>query len=312
MADKLNKLKDDCEVRLRKSAGYLEDTIESMENDFKKQLEARRDTIKTMVSKYDTRNLEFIEYCRQEKLDFEQHLVKLRLTYEKKLKHEQEVNSKWRCEAGVLSKKFSAVTKTNAKLKTEIELIRNEYEQLKRTIEDQRLEIDSLNNQQKIMESNLKDRERKIIDLQRGKDQLETVQTTLNERLDDMRRRMEPKERENIERKAQIMDMGFELETLQNKNMKLELVLQETTEKHYANEIELKKKILLSQELKTHLSRIVADILLCYDDLQSPASLKSSVKSLYTKLIIKTKMFTQNNFHKIILGMANAKWILTF
>lgn len=106
LSGSFNKLRDESNSKLRKTAGYLEDTIESMESDFRQQIDNRRERIQQLVDYNESLKKEFVEYCQQEKAQYERQLVALRLDYEKRLLHEQEVNNKWRNEAGVVSKKY--------------------------------------------------------------------------------------------------------------------------------------------------------------------------------------------------------------
>lgn len=281
-----HKLRDESNAKLRKTAGYLEDTIESMESDFKQQIEARRDRIHQLIQYNDSLKKEFVEYCRQEKVDFERQLVRVRLDYEKRLLHEQEVNNKWRNEAGVLSKKYNLSTREGAKLKEDFLVVHDAHGELKMVIEEIGQEKEELRIEIQKLHNLLADKSRMIEDVTRQKSQLEEAMKEVEDEFAALQRKLEPKEEEIRVRLEEMRILEIELETLNKNNAELERILSATHQKHEGLTQEVKQKTMANQEMKTSLSRVIAEIHLLNDVILKPDLLKAAVVKLYSKWVV--------------------------
>ncbi|KAI9579539.1 hypothetical protein GQX74_006076, partial [Glossina fuscipes] len=58
-------LRENYEAKLKKSAGKLQDTVEGLELDYKKQLHERKGLIRDLMKEMKDKKVEFIAYCRQ-------------------------------------------------------------------------------------------------------------------------------------------------------------------------------------------------------------------------------------------------------
>lgn len=278
-----NKLRDESNAKLRKTAGYLEDTIESMESDFRQQIEARREKIQQLNQYNDSLKKEFVEYSKQEKLDFDRQLVRLRLDYEKRLLHEQEVNSKWRNEAGVLSKKYNQSVKENVKYKEDFLRVHEAHGELKLAIEESVHEKEELQTEIDKLQLKLSEKDKIIEGMTRKGFQVENAKKEVEDRLENLQKQLKPKEEEIRVKSEEMKTLETELETLHRNNAELERVLSGTHQKQEGLTTEVKQKIIANLEMKTYLARVIADIHLLNDFVLKPEQLKKEVVKLYGK-----------------------------
>ncbi|XP_055686721.1 cilia- and flagella-associated protein 57 [Lutzomyia longipalpis] len=276
-------MKNDYEVKLRKTAGHLQDTVQSLETDFRKQLDERQSLIKLLLKDSEEKSLEFREYSSQVVSENERKIISLTVDYEKKIKNEQQIGNKWRGEAGVLSKKYNLMNKSNKKLKAEIETVTEEHERLKETIEQLERTIEEMETTIATKDTIIRERDHHIAELQNRLSEKTTAQMKHEEKLKELRAQIEPRDEEIRERKEKIVCMEVEMQALQQKNRKLEHQLKGLREKYSGNEILLKHHLVRAQILQAKVSRICGDIARANDLIQDPTKLKELVKRLLAK-----------------------------
>lgn len=276
-----NKLRDESNAKLRKTAGYLEDTIESMESDFKQQIESRRERIQQLVDCNENLKLEFVEYCRQERAQFERQLVAVRLEYEKKMLHENEVNSKWRGEAGVMSKKFAQVTKENKRLREDFVEVQEANKELQLAIDTSK-EMEELQEEIERQQLIVQEKDRQLDALKNVIHELEVERTELNKEIAIVRGQI-PKD-EEVRRKAdELRSLTAELESLSKSNVDLERMLKGQKLRTEGLTMEVKEKVNENQKLKTFNGRVIADIHLLNEFILKPENLSKEVGKLFSK-----------------------------
>lgn len=276
-------MKDDYEVKLRKTAGHLQDTVQSLETDFRKQLDERQTLIKLLLKDAEEKGLEFREHSDQVMTENEKKVINLTVDYEKKIKHEQQIGNKWRGEAGVLSKKYNLMNKSNKKLKAEIETVTEEHERLKETIQQLEIKIQEMESTIGMKDSIIRDRDHQIADFKNQLHEKDSIQAAQEEKLRELNAQIEPRDEEIRSRKDRIVSMEVEMQALQQKNRKLEHQLKGLKDKYSGNEILLKAQLTRSQTLQAKLFRISADISRASDIIQEPQKLKELVKKLLDK-----------------------------
>lgn len=279
----LNRLRDESNAKLRKTAGYLEDTIESMESDFKQQIDNRRERIQQLVEFNESLKKEFVEYCRQERDQFERQFVRLRLDHEKKLLHEQDVNSRWRNEAGVVSKKFNHTTRENDKLKEDFLEMHEAHRELQEVIEESSRKQEEITNEmQKLMlQAVEKDRviegyAKKVADLEAEKLSVEVQSNALKSEL-------APMDKELHRKSEEMRILESELESLHKTNADLERILSGTKQRHEGLANDVKQRTMAHHEMKTCLARVIAEIHMLNELTLKPDQLKRAVVKLYSK-----------------------------
>ncbi|GAB0089612.1 cilia- and flagella-associated protein 57 [Sergentomyia squamirostris] len=276
-------MKDDYEVKLRKTAGHLQDTIQSLETDFRKQLDERQMLIKLLLKDGEDKSLEFREYNNQIVTENERKTISTTVEYEKKIKHEQQISNKWRGEAGVLSKKYNLMNKSNKKLKQEIETVTEEHERLKETIQQLEKTISDLENTVGSKDAVIRDRDHQINQFVSQMRERDTHQAGQEEKIQWLKDQIEPRDEEIRARKERIVSMEVEMQTLHQKNGKLEIQLKEMKEKYSGNEILHKSQLIKYQKLQAKLKRISGDISGASDIIQNPTKLKELMKKLLEK-----------------------------
>ncbi|XP_059613536.1 cilia- and flagella-associated protein 57 [Phlebotomus argentipes] len=276
-------MKDDYEVKLRKTAGHLQDTVQSLETDFRKQLDERQTLIKLLIKDAEEKGLEFKEYSDQVTMENERKVVNMTVDYEKKIKHEQQIGNKWRGEAGVLSKKYNLMNKSNKKLKTEIETVTEEHERLKENIQQLENTIQEMETTIGAKDNVIRDRDHQISDLQARLREKSAIQEAQEVKLKELNAQIEPRDEEIRIGKDKRVSMEIEMQALQRKNRNLEHKLKELNEKYIGNTILLKAQLKRSQTLQAKLFRMSGDIAKASDIIQDPPKLKELAKKLLDK-----------------------------
>lgn len=278
-----NKLRDESNSKLRKTAGYLEDTIESMESDFRQQIDNRRERIQQLVEYNESLKKEFVEYCQQERAQNERELVGLRMDYEKRMLHEQEVNSKWRNEAGVISKKFGQASKENNKLREDFSEVQEANAELQSVIEENGLEREEMKSELQRLFMQLQERDRTIQGLVRRVNELESVKASVEGQMTSLRLQLEPKDAEILKNAEDLRNLMNELEYLHKNKTELELAVTNTKQRNEGLLVEMKLRSVENHKTKTYLSRVIADVHLLNDFILQPEKLKKAVVKLFSK-----------------------------
>lgn len=283
LAASFNKLRDESNAKLRKTAGYLEDTIESMESDFRQQIDNRRERIQQLVASNESLRLEFIEYCRQERAQFERQLVQLRLDYEKRFLHEQEVNSKWRNEAGVVAKKYGQTIKENSRFREDFLAVEQANRTLQSLVDEAGHENQELKANVSKLQAQLQEKVREIESFVRKVTASEEKQVAVEIRLGAVQTQQVERENEIRRRSEELRSLSTELESLAKNNADLERQLSSTKQRQEGLAIEVKAKSVEIHRVKTYLARVIADVHLLNELILKPEQLKKAVVKLYAK-----------------------------
>lgn len=278
---KMDDMREDYEMKLRKSAGCLQDTVEALETDFKNQLQERQDLIRELMKEIANKKQEFVEYCRQVETDNDRKMVELQLQYEKKLKEENEAMLKWRADAGVLNKRFISVSKNCDELEKEKEILREQHHKQKTIIQNNLKDIDELKKEIEDRDHTIREKEKKVYDLQNKNQELEKYRQVLNHKIEELNAQIEPRESEIKEKKDLILEMEKELEGLEHNNAQFELQLSELKDKYHGKEIELKIEKDRARKIRAQVSKICGDIYHVSGFVQQPHELKEEVMKLY-------------------------------
>lgn len=283
-------MREDYELKLRKSAGCLQDTIEALETDFRKQLHERQELIRQLTKEIESKKTEFMEYCRQVEADNDRRMVESQLNYEHLLKEEQGTGMKWRGEAGVIRKKFATTTKENLMLRSEITKLQTEHERYQKKMYNYEKDIDDLKREIEERESSIRDKEKKSHELLKKNQELEKYKQVLQHKINELKAQIEPRERELKEKKDQIADMEKELEGLQASNLKLELQLADLSDKYHGCSVDLRKQRVQIKMMKDKFTKICADIYHVAEYIQNPPKLKTEVRKLFQRYSADTSL----------------------
>lgn len=278
---KMDDMREDYEVKLRKSAGCLQDTIEALETDFKKQLQERQELIRQLMKEMENKKTEFVEYCRQVDVDNDRKMVETKLLYEKRLKEENDSMLKWRADAGVLDKKLISVSQNCDELEAEKEVLRSEHYKTLSVIRHFKKDVDELKKEIEDRDLSILEKEKRMNDLQKKNQELEKYKQVLNHKIVELKSQIEPREREIKEKKDQINDMENELENLEQSNSQLQLQLSELKDKYFSTEKELNLERNRCRNSRTQVARMCGDIFRVSGFLQEPIGLKTEVMKLY-------------------------------
>lgn len=277
----MDDMREDYEQKLRKSAGCLQDTIEALETDFKKQLQERQELIRQLMQEMESKKAEFVEFCRQVEIDNDRKMVETKLNYEQRLKEENDAMLKWRADAGVLNKKFNSVSRNCDELEKEKSVLRAEHHKTQGVIRNFHKDISELKKEIEDRDNTIRDKEKRMNDLQKKYQELEKYKQVLNHKIVELKAQIEPREREIKEKKDQIVDMERELEALEQNNLQFELQLNDLKDKYHSTEKELKIERGRCRASRTQVSRICGDIYHLSGFIQNPTELKAETMKLY-------------------------------
>lgn len=280
---KMDDMKEDYEKLLRKSAGCLEDTIETLESDFKLKLQESQDMIRELMKEIDCKKSEFVLYCQQLNIDNDRRTVEMKIEYEKKLKSENELMQKWRADAGVLNKKLSVASVNCNNLNQELNVLKEEHINNKKIIRQLEQDLEESRREVKEREQNLTDKQMRFEELQTKYCDLEKYRDVLKQKTSELRSEIGPKDQDVQEKKYQIVDMENELEKLETSNVKLQLMVNQLKEKCHATDVELRGERSKYVALRSQVSQICRDIYNASRSVQNIPKLKEQVVGLYRK-----------------------------
>lgn len=280
---KMEDMKEEYEKLLRKSAGCLEDTIETLESEFKIKLQESQDMIRQLMNEIECKKTEFVLYCQQLNIDNDRRIIEMKMDYEKKLKDENELMQKWRADAGVLNKKLSVVSANCVNLERELCVLQNEHVKNKNIIRQYEQDLEEARREVKDRERNLMDKQACFEELQAKYHELERYKNILIQKTTDLRSEIGPKAREVQEKKYQIGDMERELEKLEENNVKMVLKVSQLNEKCHATEVELKNERSKYVASRGQVSQICRDIYNVSRHVQNVGKLKEEVIALYQR-----------------------------
>lgn len=277
----MDDMREDYEHKLRKSAGCLQDTIEALETDFKKQLQERQELIRQLMQEMESKKAEFVEFCRQVEIDNDRKMVETKLHYEQRLKEENDAMLKWRADAGVLNKKYNSVSRNCDELEKEKAVLRSEHHKTQGVIRNFHKDISELKKEIEDRDNSIRDKEKRVNDLQKKNQELEKYKQVLNHKIVELKAQIEPREREIKENKDQISDMERELEGLEYNNLQFELQLNDLKDKFHSIEKELKMERSRCRASRSHVQRICGDIYHLSGFIHNAAELKTQTMRLF-------------------------------
>lgn len=264
---------------------------ESLDRNFKKQLDERQDFVFRLQAEIKEKEKEFEEYCRQVEIDHDRNMVESQLSYEKRLKDSEEIIARWRGDAGVLKKKNSNMGKECEDLRKEIELLRSQYARFQDTIKHSQKQIDDLKHERTQRDTTIREKEKQVTELNKRTQELEKYKQTLTHKMQELKSEIEPRETEIREKKERIFEMERELKLLQQQQLHGGLKLSELRDKFFGSEKELKVERQRARIARDQLVRICSDIYKVSNYIQHPPEkLKEQVIALYHRYANETEL----------------------
>ncbi|XP_055598286.1 cilia- and flagella-associated protein 57-like [Uranotaenia lowii] len=285
LKSRMDQMREEYEVKLRRSAGCLQDTIESLDADHKKQLVEKQEIINSLLQQMDRKKLEFDEYCKQVDVDNDRNKVELQLNYEKKLQEEEENCMKWRGEAGVLKKKFSTLSKEAENYRKDIETLQYQHGRFQQAIEKHQSNIEDLKRELADKEAIIKEKERKLHEMGKRNLELEKYKQVQTHKINELKSQIEPKDREIKEKKEVISEMEKKLDELQTNNKQLTLQLQELQDKYFGADLELKRERDRYRHANQQYQQVCREIFNVSGLIQKPDQLKRGITDLVKRYL---------------------------
>lgn len=280
---KMDDMKEDYEKLLRKSAGCLDDTIVSLESDFKLKLQESQDMIRDLMKEIECKKSEFVLYCQQLNVDNDRRMIEMKIEYEKKLKIETELMQKWRADAGVLNKKLSVSSINGNNLEQELSILKREHVNNKKIIRQVEQDLEEARREVRENGQYLDDKNMCFEELQTKYSTLEKYRDMLRQKISELQSEMGPKDKDVQDKKYQIIDMESELQKVEASNVKLQLTVNQLKEKYHAINVELKAERSKYLALRSQVSQICCDIYNASRSIQNIPKLKEQVVTLYRK-----------------------------
>ncbi|XP_013119183.2 cilia- and flagella-associated protein 57 [Stomoxys calcitrans] len=283
LRENMLELRESYEGKLKKSAGTLQDTVEGLENDYKKQLDERRELIRELMKEMQDKKTEFTEYCKQAEADNERAMSETQEKYEKKLLAEREATELWRGRAGVLQKKFEGLTKEVDNLLEEVETLKEQHSKSQRNIAKLNRTIEDLQKDITDRDQCIGTKEKRIQELQHKNQELNKYKQVLNHQITELKAQIEPREFQISEKRKHILELENELAGLSHNNTQLELQLKDLRDKYISNVTELKIERHRARAGRECLQTICSEIYHMAGLINSPDKLKTAVRELFQR-----------------------------
>ena len=234
------------------------------------------------------------EMTRQIEEDADREILEVTTSYERKLRHERELNAKLRGEAGIMRKKFSTMQKEIEEHKNEVQRLMTEGSKLKVVIQMTEKEISSLRKDLVDRDANVHDKEKVIFDLKKTNNELEKFKFVLDYKIKELKKMIEPKEREIMYLKQQNADMENELESTIAVRNGLQLQVNELTNKLKVTDDEYQKERRQRWRLSILVHRIRSQMSRAMALLEDHKALKQCIKASHN---FKTNGYTGVELH---------------
>ncbi|XP_023305499.2 cilia- and flagella-associated protein 57 [Lucilia cuprina] len=283
LRESMLELRESYEEKLKKSAGTLQDTIEGLESDYKKQLDERKELIRELMKEMQDKKIEFVEYCRQVEVENDRNMVETQLQYEKRLTTERNETQLWRGKAGVLQKKYEGLTKDVDNLLEEVETLKEEHNKSQRTIGRLNRNIEDLQKDISDREYAINAKEKRIQELLHKNQELDKYKQVLNHKIAELKAQIEPREFQINDKRKHIMEMETELAGLNQNNSHLELQLKELKDKYLSNVADLKLERHRARAGRECIQNLCSEIYHVAGLINSPDKLKVAVKDLFQR-----------------------------
>lgn len=283
LRENMLELRESYQVKLRKSAGTLQDTVESLESDYKKQLDERRELIRELMKEIQDKKSEFSEYCKQVEVEHERFMNEAKDQHEKKLLSEKKATELWRGKAGVLQKKFDSLTKDVDNLLEEVETLKEQHTKSHRNISKLKSTIEDLQKDITDRDFVINAKEKRIQELLHKNQELDKYKLVLNHKISELKAQIEPREFQINDKRKHILELESELAGLNHNNSQLELQLKELKDKYISNVAELKVERHRARANRECIQNLCSEIYNVAGLLNSPDKLKAAVRELFQR-----------------------------
>ncbi|KAH8348773.1 hypothetical protein KR084_010987, partial [Drosophila pseudotakahashii] len=283
LRENMLELRESYEDKLKNSTGTLQDTVEALENNYKQQLNERKELIRDLMKEMQDKKAEFIEYCHEVELENDRNMVSTQTEYENKLTTERNETQMWRGKAGVLQKKFESQSREIDNLLEEVEILKEEHHKSQRNIQKQMRNIEDLQKDIADRDYAINGKEKRIQDLLHKNQELDKYKQVLGHKIAELKAQIEPREFQINDKRKHIIEMEAELEGLNQNNVQLELQLKEMRDKYLSNVAELRTERHRAKASRECLHAICSDIYYVAGEINTAEGLKKAVKELFRK-----------------------------
>ncbi|XP_017867333.1 PREDICTED: cilia- and flagella-associated protein 57 [Drosophila arizonae] len=283
LRENMLELRESYEDKLKNSTGTLQDTIEALENDYKKQLDERKDLIRELMKEMQDKKDEFIKYCQEVEAENDRNMVATQTEYENKLTTERNETQMWRGKAGVLQKKYEAQCHEIETLLEEVETLKEEHIKSQVKMQKQLRNIEDLQKDISDRDYAIGAKEKRIQELLHKNQELDKYKQVLNHKIAELKAQIEPREFQINDKRKHIIEMEHELEGLNQNNIQLELQLKEMRDKYLSNVAELRTERHRAKSARECLNSICTDIFYVAGEVSTAEGLKKAVKELFHK-----------------------------
>ncbi|KAH8299350.1 hypothetical protein KR044_000556, partial [Drosophila immigrans] len=283
LRENMLELRESYEEKLKNSTGTLQDTIEALENDYKKQLDERKDLIRELMKEMQDKKDEFIKYCQEVEMENDRNMIATQTEYENKLTTERNETQMWRGKAGVLQKKYESQSREIENLLEEVETLKEEHIKSQQKMAKQLRNVEDLQKDISDRDYAIGAKEKRIQELLHKNQELDKYKQVLNHKIAELKAQIEPREFQINDKRKHIIEMEHELEGLNQNNIQLELQLKEMRDKYLSNVAELRSERHRAKAARECLSAICTDIYYVAGEVNTSEGLKKAVKQLFHK-----------------------------
>ncbi|XP_067631082.1 cilia- and flagella-associated protein 57 [Eurosta solidaginis] len=276
-------LRENYENKLKTSAGILQDTVEGLETDYKRQLDERKELIRGLMKEMQDKKLEFFEYCREVEKENDRNMVQMQLKYENKLNDEQNATQLWRGKSGVLEMRYETQSRDKEKLIEEVDTLKEEHHKSQQTIARLTHSIEDLMKDISDRDYAINSKEKRIQELLHKNQELDKYKQVLSHKIAELKAQIEPREFQINDKRKHILEMENELEGLNQNNIQLELQLKELKDKYLSNVAELHVERHRARAARECITSICSEIYHVAAFVDQPKKLQVQVKELFQR-----------------------------
>lgn len=269
--------------QLEESYNNLQETVQALEIDFKKQLEERQCLLRDIMTEMDNKKSEFAEYCRTTNIDHDRHVWGMKCEYEQKIKELGDALTDAKLKVAILEKRLSDAAVNFDEIEKEKLLIQQVHHNGQRRLKQLANDADELRCEIRDRDHVIRDRETRFKMCEKRNQELEKHKTVLNYKIDELNKAVEPRDKEIGLKMAQIARLKDEIENLVKHEIKLELKLNSRNDQLKASNVELVHEREKRRGLEALLNRIYRDIYLLSRETTNDKEFKRHVVTFYHK-----------------------------
>lgn len=275
-------MKNCYEEKLKNAAEILQNTVETMELDFKNQLQERQGLLRDLMQELQDKKSQFHLYCQTTNLDYERKIIELKKCYELRIMNLGKQLEEFQLENVIFKEQLSNSRINCDELETDKLQILQEHIKNQRSIQDLKIWSAELRDEIRDRDHVIHEKETQLNASDKRIQELERYKNVLNYKIEELNAAAEPRNHELSEQIEKIRMLEDNLEDVVKYGMKLEIRLSVLNDKLNAFKTDFESERKRRRTTEAVLKRIYRDIYMVSRP-KLLKELKQSVTELYHK-----------------------------